>query len=377
MTNQNKITLGIVTVLLCLGLALWRRQELRPARALPESPANPAPSAGPVPVPSPVAPAPVQSGPGPGTVAVAQRKFGDMDVSERNAILAQIEKMELPAIFQAMLDAGRVEQDFRKQNSIQMILAYALRGKSPSPEFLAQLRAFLEDHSNSAFERTVLVLGVLQEASTKESVNLLIEEAIHSPDNDMRRLATGSIAGVNAGWGDGIYHEEISPALERAWRESSDQGLLLSVALAMVKAGAASSVELLLDAALAPEGNDTVRQRLALDVLNSKTVLNPHAIPPLVSRLANQPPTSPSSRLASHVLAQMNGVQPATRALIDWLQSADASASPLARDLVVHTRDPAMWQTALDPAVLFRSEENREAIRAGLAAYHAGRSLGR
>jgi hypothetical protein len=374
MTKPNKIIIGTVTVLLCTGLVLWLRQELSRARPRPESLAGNLQPVRAATVPATSASTPQTSVPGPSAVAATQPKFDDMDVLDRNAILAEIEKRDLPAIFQAMLDAGRVEQDDRKQNSIQMVLAYALRGKPPSPEFLAHLRSFLEDRSNSSYERTVLVPGVLQVASTKETVNLLVDVATTSADKEMRRLATGSLAGVNAAWGDGIYHEEIAPALERAWRESSDQGLLFSVALAMMKAGAASSIELLLSTALDHGGHDALHRRLATDILNSKTILNPNAIPPLASRLEGQPPTSAASRLASRTLAQMNGVQPATRALIAWLQAADASAAPLARDYVLHTQDPDTWQTALDRAVPFRREENREAIRAGLAAYHSGRT---
>jgi hypothetical protein len=37
----------------------------------------------------------------------------------------------------------------------------------------------------------------------------------------------------------------------------------------------------------------------------------------------------------------------------------------------------AAWTAALDPAVSFRNEQNREAIRAGLAAYRAGHTLQR
>jgi hypothetical protein len=374
MTKLSKITIGTVATLLCMGLALWLRREWRQFDPPPESWAGKLQPARAVPVPSPASPTPMQSALGPGAAATTRRKFDDMDVLERNAVLARIEEKDLPSIFQAMLDAGRVEQDFRKQNSVQMVFAYALRGKPPSREFLEHLRVFIEDSSNSSFERTVLLLGALQEASTKEAVGILIDEATNSSDKEVRRLATGSLAAVNASWGDGTYHEEIAPALERIWRESRDQSLLLSVALAMVKAGAASSIDLLLSAALDPDGHDPLHRRLALDVLTSKTILNPHAIPPLVSRLVDQSPTSTASRLASRTLSRMTSVKPATRALIAWLQTADASAAPLARDYVVHTQDPATWQTALDPAVSFRSEENRAAIRAGLAAYRAART---
>ena len=64
----------------------------------------------------------------------------------------------------------------------------------------------------------------------------------------------------------------------------------------------------------------------------------------------------------------------AAKALFDWLEAADATAAPLAQDYVAHITSPAMLkasQAALDLSVPFRSEQNREAIRAGLAQYTA------
>jgi hypothetical protein len=63
--------------------------------------------------------------------------------------------------------------------------------------------------------------------------------------------------------------------------------------------------------------------------------------------------------------------EPATEALVAWLQTADASAATLAWEYTSQTAYPKIWQAALDPAVPFHSEQNREAIRKALAPYLA------
>jgi hypothetical protein len=62
--------------------------------------------------------------------------------------------------------------------------------------------------------------------------------------------------------------------------------------------------------------------------------------------------------------------------LVAWLQNANASAAPLVHDYMLPTQHAEIWEAALDPSVSFRSEANREAIRAGLAQLKASRTFG-
>jgi hypothetical protein len=58
---------------------------------------------------------------------------------------------------------------------------------------------------------------------------------------------------------------------------------------------------------------------------------------------------------------------------LNWLQNADESAAPFVHDYIVRAKSQALlnaWESALSPSVPFRSEKNREAIRAGLNEYH-------
>ncbi len=291
-----------------------------------------------------------------------------MDVLEANAVLTEIAKQDLPAIFQAMLDAERVEHDELKQMHLQSTLATALRRKTPSPEFLAQLQAFVASSSNLKFERELLI-GALESASTKETVELLVKIAANAPEKEIR-IAAGTLAGVGDSGKGGAA---LSPVLEKVWRESNNPNEFSSAATSMAKIGVPSGIELLLAAALDTGGQDKVRLNAARGALWE--VYLPNAVPPLVARLANQPPTSATAKLVAPLLVRIDDAV-GSKAVVGWLQGRSEDATPLIQDLVLQqTRGDKMlaaWNDALDPALTFRNEQNREAIRAGLAAYREG-----
>jgi hypothetical protein len=361
MKKQNRIILGALVVLFGVGIALSQQRQT------PSAPAPPAEVASELPE---VAPTPAQLQPAatPNAPVSPRRKFADMGVLEANAILTEIAKQDLPAIFQAMLDAERVEHDPRKQMDLQSILATALGQKTPSSEFLKQMQAFITNSSNTSFERKLLI-GALESASTKETVELLVKIAATAPEKEIR-VAAGTLAGV----GDtGKGGAALSPVLEKVWRESNKPNEFSSAASSMAKIGVPSGIELLLSAALDTGGQDKARLYAAQAALWK--VFLPDAVPPLVARLANQPPTSATAKLVAPLLVRIDDAA-GCKAVVGWLQGRSENATPLIQDLVCQqTRGEKMldaWAAALEPTVPFRNEQNREAIRAGLAAYRAG-----
>ena len=364
MKNRNKLILGVLVVLLGIGLALWPQKKSPQPSAGSASVTNQPPTVAPAQAQSQPAIPPAQPAVAPNAAVGSQRKFAAMGVLEADAILDEIAKQDLPSIFQAMLDAGRLDHDLTKQLAIESTLSGAFRLKTPTAEFLEQLRAFIENSSNSKFERD-LVIGSLEEAGTKETVDLLLQIANTSTDQETRQAAS-ALAGVG---GLGSEGEKLSPSLERTWRESSDQSLLLSVAASMAKIGTPSSIDLLLTAALSTDRRDN---RLAAAQSALREVHLPTAVPPLAARLANQPSTSATAQLVAPILVNIGDVTAAT-AVVNWLQGLSENAAPLIQDLIVQrTRTEPMlaaWAAALNPAVPFRNEQNREVIRAGLAAH--------
>src|ERR1039458_2830747 len=118
--------LGVLVV--AVGLFLW----LRPTA--PSRPANvPAQMAG-------------KANP---TASSSPRNFSNMDVLERKAICDKIRKQDLSLILQAWIDAERVEHDRAKHAALSTTLMFAMHDRAPSPKFLAQMRAFINDPANS------------------------------------------------------------------------------------------------------------------------------------------------------------------------------------------------------------------------------------
>lgn len=367
---KTKSIIGTCALIILVGacVAIWQRKNTSTTPAHPAEVVDKLPSA--VPIPPPQNPVLGETAPAepPKAVENSPRKYSDMDVLEANAILTEIGKLDLPAIFQAMLDAERVEHDELKQMHLQSILATALRRKTPGPEFLAQLQAFITNSSNSRFERELLI-GALESASTKETVELLVKIAATAPEKEIRDSA-GALAGVGDSGKGGAT---LSPVLEKVWLETNNPNQLSSTASSMAKIGVPSGIELLLSAALDTDGQDKARSIVARRALWE--VYLPNAVPPLVSRLTNQPPTSETAKLVAPLLVRIDDAA-GSKALVEWLQGRSEDATQLIQDLVLQqTRGGTMlaaWDGALNPALIFRNEQNREAIRSGLAKYREG-----
>jgi hypothetical protein len=278
-----------------------------------------------------------------------------MGVLEQEAVMDEIAKKDLPAIVQAMLDAERVEHDDLKQMHLKTVLAIAIRSQKPTPEFLEQLYGFITNGANSKYERDLLI-GALDGAGSKETVDLLIRIANTARDQKTRTSA----ATLSAMGSLGQNGSELSPILERTWRETSNATPIRSTASAVAEIGTPSGIELLLSAALATDVRDKSRHDAAMNALEK--VYEREAVPPLATRLTEQPPTSEAVKLVAPILARTNGPV-GQEALVNWLRSRPEDVAPLVHDLIrqqIRT-DPfqSAWATSLDPAVPFENEENR------------------
>ena len=304
---------------------------------------------------------PKQEDPRPSATATSERQYKDWSFAERRTFVAELRKRDHAVIFQAWIDADRVDHDARKHGILVTTLTSAMADRPPSPEFLAQLEAFVNDSSNTLLDRQI-ILGVLGGVQRPETVDLLMKQSANAASSELRNSALASLATT------GIMNdqdESLAPKFEEAWRSTSNADQLRSTARALAQLGAASSMELLLTAALAPDGTDDAHRQAARYVLASTTIQNDHAVPPLAARLSTETPTDGASQLAGGVLARMVGAVP-NRALLAWMQKASA-ATPVARVLALSTQSPAIWQAGIGPSEQFRDEQNREAIKAALA----------
>ncbi|MBL9117331.1 MAG: hypothetical protein JNJ83_20150 [Verrucomicrobiaceae bacterium] len=294
----------------------------------------------------------------------APRRFIDMPASERLDILDQIKATDADELLKLFLDAGRIDQDPMKQSMLQSKLVGALMEKTYAPDFITRMKRFVTDSSNSKLERGS-VISAFASARTKEGAEFVLWVLANQTDMEMR---TSAIFGIRGLGGSQPY---LPAMIEPLWKESNDADLLTAVAEAMAREAAPSSIELLLPAAAAPHGKDDKRQQAALGAIPK--IYRADAVPALESALKNSPPGSKMNVIALFTLGRI-GDKSASRAVIAWLQDTDKSAAPLVADWISRASGvgqlPAA-EAALNPSVPFRSEENREAIRAALSAQRA------
>jgi len=130
-------------------------------------------------------------------------------------------------------------------------------------------------------------------------------------------------------------------------------------------------MEALLKDALGSDGQNDAKKRAASYGLEVATILNDKAVPPLSARLSAENPMSEASKLALRTLAKMQTVA-ANQASLSWAQNANTGAAKAIFALASNTQKPEIWQASLSS--MFLSEDNRQAIRSGLAARAAGRT---
>ena len=292
------------------------------------------------------------------------RRFIDMPLSERLDILDQVKATDADEILRLFLDAGRIELDPMKQSMLQSKLVGALMEKKYAPDFIARMKRFVMDESNSTLERGSIISSFAS-ARTKEATEFVLWAVSSQADRDVRASALSGIRGL------GGSQPYLPAMIEPLWKESQDAALLKALAEAMAREAAPSSIELLLSAMAADDGQDDNRRTAAFWAI--PTIYRADAVPALESAMKNHPPGSKMNAIALSTLGQI-GDKSAGQAVIGWLQAVDKSAAPLVADWIGRASGsghlPAA-EAALNPSVPFRSEENREAIRAALAAQRA------
>jgi HEAT repeat protein len=375
MSTQIKLILGLVFILLVCGL-IWslnrNKQSLskptpdidREAAVLSE-PARLS-KAAPTPTPS-TQPTVVSTEP----TGAHPKKFRKMTILERADIIKEIEKNELDEIFQLFLNAGRVENDLMKRSGIRGAFIRALKSQQPSPAFLEKMRQFVSDEGNSDRERG-LIMSAFGAAGTKEAAEFLQWAATSSDVDELVRVGGRSGIAKMGREGPRDYTFKIAEPL---WRDGTDDYTLNASAEAIANSGDPKGIKLLLSAALAPDEQDDGRKKAAIRAL--KRVYSNNAVPPLVEVLEQNPVGTPANALAFNTLAQITRDE-APKAMIKWLQTADSLASEMAKEWITHANTPSQLKAAkaaLDPKVPFRSEANREALRAGLEVHAANRTF--
>ncbi len=229
--------------------------------------------------------------------------FIRLPIEERIRIGEEFKKLDLDAMFDAILAATRAERDLSKADTFGTLLAGQLQIRPPDAQFLNRLRGFIlgsGDPAASEAEKTTAI-GILGGAMTKESTALLLELLPMISDAERRVYAINGISNAGNSHGDGYFHEEVLPPLITAWQNPPDPDprLIPALARAMARLGAPEGVEAVLSAAFDAGTASAEKKAAAEKVIGEIATRN--CVLVVSSRLVRQQPTSDQARLLATI----------------------------------------------------------------------------
>lgn len=363
--NRKKILgyLGATMFVLAVGLLATIRQR-RDDRSIEAKPAQT------ISVPNAVLPTAV-----PHNIAsppTGRNRFSTMSSLERDQEMDRMRKLNAASLFKLWIESDRIEHDRLKQRLVGELLARTLRLKEDDTDSVySAMKDYLSEKTNSLKSRSML-LGVLGNSATPDSLNLLLIAATSSSLSDISQYAIQQIQTTAAEHWDGRFHEELSPAIEQVWRTSTNPGLVQVAAMAIATIGSPEGTRALVVVAETGAKDDFRTQAASQALLH---ITNPDAAPVLSELLNSENGIDDKSTLIGSALAQMLD-QSSAATLLSWLEKSDDSVAPLAEKFVLECRTDAVlkvWESAAMPAAVFRSSAVQQAIVKGLNEYHASR----
>ena len=336
------------------------RVRVAPSRLLPRGPVLRRP-------PTPVAP--------PGNFSVQEDGLATQSVESRTQFAGELNGKSVHELLDLWLAEIKARNDLLKLDFIGDALARSLRASSAdSAAILAQIRELILDTQNDDYLRWRLV-GILGEAATQDTLQLLLDLADSVQQTDMRSWVLTQVAKTADSLQGGRYHTEFSPALETAWMSAgTDSDALQVLARSIATVGAPSGLNVLFSEITKTGGSVDEFQKAA----DSKAwaafgalsgVRNPAAIPYLDSELNQSGPDSITTTAAGYALANM-GKSQATAVLLQWVEGSPTDVGSdmdywfaLMRD----TGSLQMVQTAVKQSS-FALEGNRVALKNALSS---------
>lgn len=257
--------------------------------------------------------------------------------------------------------------EFQQIPIIGRLLAERLR-KHPDPEVYHSIADLLAQ-PNMPLENKAILLDLLAEIATPDSLNQLINLAEQGVNSSLYILVLQAISRIGDNRWDGEFHEELSPALEAAWTNpvNNDQAFLSAVGNAIAAVGAPEGVEQLLQSVSGSNsGNETeetnrIKQEVAFDVIPQ--VRNPDAVEVLSTRVKQEPLATPAFEVSLNAIAEINSPE-ATQTIVDWAKDAPSEGARNLNDVLPKIDDDKSLKliSAATRNQAFQSSEIKAAI---------------
>lgn len=308
------------------------------------------------------------------------RTLSDADIHERGAFNDQLLQQTPSALFELWLAEADRKNDPLKLEFISNALVFRLRKAELQPEHvLARVEDYILDAQRDAFLRWHLV-EALGETATPGALEILLRLAKSPDELGLKPIVMRQIARIGDQRWEGCFHDELSPLIEKAWRDpATDPTMQASLSMALAKVGAASGVQMLLAEvrAAGPDLKDFEERGdhkawAAYDALDK--IRNPGCVQLLDQVLKGSQPGGIDCAAAGHALAAM-GHPAATQSCLQWVQAQVIDVGFFVDGWLSIMRDRTFVRLA--ESVLkngaFADPRNRSALERVLREWHAHR----
>lgn len=251
------------------------------------------------------------------------------------------------------------------------LLAEHLR-QTPDAAIYQEIAMLLNDPIRSVAEKNLLV-GLLGEIATPDALTELMNLAQEGNQSPLYLASLQAISQVASNRWGGRFHEELSSTLELAWQDmqGSDPAYAATLAKSIASIGTPAGVNALLDALTDPSRQINVDDKLRLKQKAAFAVLpdvrNPAAIETLTQHITADSMETPGFEVSGLALASM-GVPEATEQLLNWSQTAPASAASRVEDWFSKVQDSASVELLLarQPSLNFQNPAVESAFERAL-----------
>jgi len=296
----------------------------------------------------------------------AVKKHSEGVTTHKNIARMNKQQNQSPAQLWQNLEILLNQSEFQQIPIIGTLLAERLR-KLPDPEVYQSITDLVLQ-PNEPMENKAILLDLLAEIATPDSLTELINLAERGLDSSLYILVLQAISRIGENRWDGEFHEELSPVLEAAWSspEITDQAFLGAIGKAIAEVGAPEGVDQLLQTVSGSnngkelEETHRIKQEVAFDVI--PTVRNPEAIEVLGTPLEQEPLETPAFEASFNALAKI-GSPVATQKIVNWAIQAPAEAARHLRDgLSKIDNDNALKPISAAQNMEFESTEIKDVI---------------
>ncbi|EDN70591.1 conserved hypothetical protein [Beggiatoa sp. PS] len=266
-------------------------------------------------------------------------------------------------LWQRWMELLENNQNVAEQTLLTHALVYKLR-KGGEDEIYMTTKALLRQDIPT--NQKSMIIGLLGEAATKGAIKVLLNTALDNSEPVLQPKLNKAISRIGDKRWNNQFHTELSPYLETAWLEVTNDGTLVSaIAKSLAKVGSPNGIDLLMKTFDDAQDYPDDINRAAIVKYSMRHVRNPEAIPNLAANLQSYQLENQILLASGDALAAMGNVK-ATGLLLEWATDAPIEANAFTdawfRTAMAHDPHSIDFLVKEMPSQKFKNENIKQTI---------------